>query len=232
MLLAGAGMLVLSMFVGRPYCRYLCPYGALLGMLTRVARWRPTVTPDACTRCRLCESACPFGALNQPLAAPPGSNRLAAARRRMLLLCVAMPLAALLFGWLGGRVGLATMPLHPVGERAALVMHEEVRADGVGKPPDEVTAFRHHGADLPGLLAGAAALERRLLHLGRGIGALFGLVLVLQILRVFHPDESADYETDRTHCVSCARCFKACPYELVRRGVPVAIPPPPEGGRG
>jgi polyferredoxin len=29
MLIAGAALLALSMVVGRPYCRYLCPYGAL-----------------------------------------------------------------------------------------------------------------------------------------------------------------------------------------------------------
>jgi ferredoxin len=231
MLVAGVVMLALSMFIGRPYCRYLCPYGALLGMLSRVAKWRPSVTPDTCTRCRLCESACPFGALNQPLSAPPGQPRLAAARRRPVLMCVALPLAALLFGWLGGRVGLATMPLHPVGKLAALVLLEEAK-DISGKQPDEVTAFQRHGADRGGLEAKAAALETRLLHLGRGLGALFGLVLVLQIARVFRPEESADYETDRTHCVSCARCFKACPYELLRRGVPVTIPPEGGAGRG
>ena len=66
MLIAGAGLLVLSMFVGRPYCRYLCPYGALLGVAARFAKWRPTVTPDTCTQCRLCENSCPFGALSIP----------------------------------------------------------------------------------------------------------------------------------------------------------------------
>jgi polyferredoxin len=56
MLISGAGLLALSMFVGRPYCRYLCPYGALLGAAARCSKWRPTVTPDICTQCRLCEN--------------------------------------------------------------------------------------------------------------------------------------------------------------------------------
>ena len=30
MVLCGAALLLLGVFVGRPYCRFLCPYGALL----------------------------------------------------------------------------------------------------------------------------------------------------------------------------------------------------------
>ncbi len=73
-------------------------------------------------------------------------------------------------------------------------------------------------------------LEARFLHSsGAGSARAFGLVLALKLARIFFPDGSADYETDHGRCVSCARCFSACPYELVRRGVPVQLPP--EGGR-
>ena len=58
-----AVVLVLSTFVGRPYCRFLCPYGALLGLLSRVSWKHATITPDECINCKLCEDACPFGAI-------------------------------------------------------------------------------------------------------------------------------------------------------------------------
>lgn len=59
------GVLLLSFFVGRPYCRYLCPYGAILGLLSRVAWRKPSITPDDCIVCGLCADACPFGAIRE-----------------------------------------------------------------------------------------------------------------------------------------------------------------------
>jgi len=66
MLLAGAGLLAIATVVGRPYCRFLCPYGALLGLCARAAKWRVSISPDECVNCRLCEEACPFGAIRKP----------------------------------------------------------------------------------------------------------------------------------------------------------------------
>src|ERR1043166_1475579 len=66
MVASGVGLLLLGTFVGRPYCRFLCPYGALLRMSSVLAKLRVRVTPTVCTQCRLCESACPFGAMREP----------------------------------------------------------------------------------------------------------------------------------------------------------------------
>jgi NosR/NirI family transcriptional regulator, nitrous oxide reductase regulator len=65
MLIAGGALLVLGMFVARPYCRYLCPYGALLSVLSRFSRRGVTITPDQELDCGLCTEACPFGAIEK-----------------------------------------------------------------------------------------------------------------------------------------------------------------------
>lgn len=63
MMLIGGGFLVLGMFVGRPYCRYLCPYGGLLSWISRVAKRGVTITPNKELDCGLCAEACPYGAI-------------------------------------------------------------------------------------------------------------------------------------------------------------------------
>jgi len=63
MLAIGAAFILGGMFIGRPYCRWLCPYGGLLAILSRVSWKKVEISPDKETDCGLCAEACPFGAI-------------------------------------------------------------------------------------------------------------------------------------------------------------------------
>ncbi len=54
------GFLAAASLVIRDFwCRYLCPYGALLGILGLVSPWKITRNEETCTGCRACTRACP-----------------------------------------------------------------------------------------------------------------------------------------------------------------------------
>jgi polyferredoxin len=54
-----AALVLLSIIVRNFWCRYLCPYGALLGLLAWSGPVRVTRDKDACVHCGKCSAACP-----------------------------------------------------------------------------------------------------------------------------------------------------------------------------
>jgi polyferredoxin len=54
-----AALLVGSLFVKNLWCRYLCPYGALLGLASLVSPTRIRREASACIDCGTCAKACP-----------------------------------------------------------------------------------------------------------------------------------------------------------------------------
>jgi ferredoxin len=51
----------LSVVVKNVWCRFLCPYGALMGLVALVSPSRIRRNPDACIDCAKCAHACPAG---------------------------------------------------------------------------------------------------------------------------------------------------------------------------
>lgn len=53
-------VIVLSALIYRPFCRYLCPLGAIYGVFNRFSLYRVTVDESLCTRCGICTRHCPM----------------------------------------------------------------------------------------------------------------------------------------------------------------------------
>jgi polyferredoxin len=51
---------LVSLVVRNFWCRYLCPYGALMGLLSLFSPTRVQRNPETCIDCKLCSEVCPY----------------------------------------------------------------------------------------------------------------------------------------------------------------------------
>ena len=54
-------LLLLSLLISRPFCRYLCPLGAIYGAFNRIALVHLSFEETTCVACGKCESVCAMG---------------------------------------------------------------------------------------------------------------------------------------------------------------------------
>jgi ferredoxin len=231
MVLTGVGLLLLGVFIGRPYCRFLCPYGALLKIAASVAKLRVRVTPDYCTQCRLCEASCPFGAMRLPEAQPiVDANALLRDRRRLALAIGFLPVLILLGVWLGGQFSGPASLLNPTVSLAERLVKEKDQPIPIGTlSADDLALDRARQTPREILLQ--AVNVRGQFRIGTMIfGGWIGLVIGAKLISLALRRQRTDYEPDRGACVACARCFEYCPNELVRRGLMPASELPLPGG--
>jgi NAD-dependent dihydropyrimidine dehydrogenase PreA subunit len=218
-LTAGAVFLLAGMFVGRPYCRFLCPYGGLLRLASLASKWRVRVTPEACTQCRLCELSCPFGAMRQPAPAGPDPEWLGAERKRLGWLLALLPVLVVAGAWAGSKLSPAAAQLDPAVALAERYTRQQTHPVQYGLMTPEALSLQRAAANPAEILAAAAGLRRRFDLACALFGGWIGLVIGLKLVALSVRQNRTDYEPDRGACVACARCFTACPNERVRLGL-------------
>ena len=208
MALAGGLILAISLFVGRPYCRYLCPYGALLGIMSRLSRRHVTITPAECVQCRLCENACPYDAIHAPVPAAAPEKRSKGVRRLALILGLLplIVLAGVATGWAGGSLMARAHP--QVSLAIELRQTPETTLDDMSL---EREAFLLSGMSTEELYAAAGKTQSQFAAGGSVLGVLLALTIVARLLGLSIWRSRTDYEPDRALCFSCARCFSYCP---------------------
>jgi ferredoxin len=209
MTIAGLGLLLVSLFVWRPYCRYLCPYGVLLGWLSRFSWQHLSLRASQCADCGYCVDSCPEDAVLAPLLDAPEPRQRGV--RRLVGLVLLLPLLGALGTVTGYFLHAPAARLNPVVRLADRVAGEE--AGRLTATSQHSTAFRESGQSVASLYTAAAQVVERFRMgtaiLGLCLGTLFGLHLLSAAL----VRRAQDYRIDKASCFSCGRCFESCPVE-------------------
>lgn len=203
----GGLLLLASVFTGRPFCRFLCPYGALLSLFSRVSVKHITIT-SKCINCDLCRNACPVDAIR-----PPYENRVKESRmigvKRILAYFVFLPLIALSGALL---MRSASDSLSRVNKNIRL--HELVMLNETNPPnvmPVDVEVFFAQGGTIDDLVAQTNEIRRQFVVYSTVAGALTGLIIGLTLIRLSLKRTRKTYEIDEASCINCGRCFSYCP---------------------
>ena len=209
MVVFGISLLVLSVFVGRPFCRFLCPYGAILGVVSSVATKRVEVTKKPCINCTLCHNACPVDAIREPYANKGGEKRLSGVRR-VLLYLILLPLLTVGGGWLLSSQSDTLSIAHRDVYLYTLLQGND---DGESVPV-EVEAFHEMGRSMADLEASVMSVREHYYHWAWFAGALIGFVLGCKLIRLSVKRTRKTYEIDPSACVACGKCFNYCPQNV------------------
>ncbi|MCB7090046.1 4Fe-4S binding protein [Enterocloster bolteae] len=51
-------VVIISIFIYRPFCKYICPLGALYGLFNRFSFYRMEIDKNKCIDCKVCERNC------------------------------------------------------------------------------------------------------------------------------------------------------------------------------
>ena len=211
LVILGALLLVMAIFTGRPFCRFICPYGALLSLFSRVSIWKIKITGKECINCELCHNACPVDAIR-----PPYENKVKEDRstgvKRLLLYFVVLPVMIV-----AGAVFMRSVSDDLAQTNRDVRLLNEVLSFEANPLQDlslEMEAFFKNERTLEEVAEVAEARRADFRLYSTIAGGLIGLVFGLMFINLSTKRTRKEYEIDDAECVACAKCFSYCPQNM------------------
>ena len=211
MIIFGALLLLAGVFVNRPYCRFLCPYGVLLNIFSRFAGKHLTITPAECTNCRLCEEVCPYNAII-PSNIEQKQEELEKTRKRFILYFVAVPVFAI-----AGALLLYNLAPVLSGANSNVRLAREIRTEkksGIESPLKDVIAYKESGKTETELYNEEELIIGHFRNDSPWAGAFLGISFGIGMISLTVKSRRSEYKPHQGKCYSCGRCFKYCPIKV------------------
>jgi NAD-dependent dihydropyrimidine dehydrogenase PreA subunit len=209
-------VLTTGFFIGRPFCRFLCPYGALLGLCGSLAARKVTITPGKCEQCKLCEHVCSYNAILPPVSAPTPQEK----RYGPLILAasvLALPVIVLIFALIGKTIAPRLATLHPDIRTAQLLYAEEEKWVAASGMFPETRGLIQIGTPSEAVYQRAVEVHWLFGIAGIWLGTWIGLVIGVKGISLAFRRQRSDYEVDPARCFACGRCFWYCPNQKEQR---------------
>ncbi|MDR2929163.1 MAG: 4Fe-4S binding protein [Cytophagaceae bacterium] len=215
LILFGALLLVAAVFTGRPFCRFLCPYGALLSLFAQVSIWKVQITKRPCINCELCHNACPVDAIKPPYDNKIKETRIKGVKRIVNYFIVFLPLmifaGAVLMRSISSNLSRANKDVRLYD---MVVQHESAPQDILSL---ELEAFYGQGGTIEALAEIYNGIQKDFRLYSTFAGALIGLVTGFTLIGLSVKRTRKQYEIDHANCVACGRCFEYCPQNSLKQ---------------
>jgi polyferredoxin len=210
----GAVFLITGTVIARPYCRFLCPYGAILNLSSRFSKKHLTISPSSCINCKLCENSCPFDAIEIPEEDIKTSDK-QSLTKRYIRIALIIPLIMISMGWISSTLHENFAAVHPKVKLANMLINE----NDYTEEPVEIEAFKSSGTSKKELFNEALEITNNFYYGSWILGLFIGLVIGLKLanLSLFRIKE--DYQPNKAECLSCGRCMDYCPVPENKRNV-------------
>ena len=211
MIIFGVLLLLAGVFVNRPYCRFLCPYGVLLNIFSRFAGRHLTITPAECTNCRLCEEVCPYDAIIPSDKEQKPEDPLKS-RKRFILYFLLVPIFAV-----AGAFSLFNLAPSLSSVNSTVRLAREIKTEkksGIESLSKAVVAFKESGKTESELFAEENLIIGRFQKGSPWAGAFLGISFGIGMVSLTIRSKRSEYKPHQGKCFSCGRCFKYCPVKV------------------
>ena len=207
----GGLLLVTGIFIARPYCRFLCPYGVLLNWVSRFSRKHITITPSNCIQCRLCENSCPYDAIDMPVMVKNPEDKRTMGRK-LIFITFLIPFLMLAGGLTGSRLHEPLASVNAKVKLAKQILNPVTDKNQV--ETFEIEAFKSAGKQQAQVFTEASDMLHKFYIGGWILGGFIGLVFGGLIAGRMITKHRTDYTPNKGTCFSCARCVDYCPVKL------------------